>query len=104
MTQQIRQSPIDRKREILGHALIVARIAGYQHINRKEIADAAGCTTTLVSHYFGTILNMRRAIMGEAIRVGDLDVIAQGMLARDPRALRVNGEIKTAVMNRMAAL
>ena len=101
---QHRYSPIDRKREILGHALIAARQVGYQHIDRGTIARRAGCTSTLVSHYFGTISNMRRAIMGEAIRVGDLDIIAQGLVAKDPRALGLKGELKTAAANRMAGL
>ena len=101
---QTRRNPIDRKREILGHALVVARRIGYQRVTRGDIAEQAGCTAPLISHYFTTIGNMQRAIMGEAIRVGDLDVIAQGLVAKDPRAEGLKEEIKIAAANRLAGL
>ena len=67
-------------------ALIVAARCGYQTMSREAIAQEAGCSTGLISRYFGTMLQLRRAVMRAAVTRGDQAVLAQGLAARDPNA------------------
>lgn len=83
-----------RKRELLSAALALSVRHGYNHVTRAQIATAAGCSEGLVTHSLGTMTTLRRAIMGEAIRAECLPVIAQGLAARDARAMRIPDDVK----------
>lgn len=98
MSNRKRKLPDDRSKEILSAAVRMARIHGYNHVDRPQIADAAGCSPNLISHYYGTIAKLRRAIVGEAIRTGDLVIIAQGLVAKDPRVNNLSTELKERAM------
>lgn len=76
----------DRRQTILSAALRVAADRGYLRATRDDIALAAGCSPALVSHWLGTMKQTQRAIMGEALRVQNLRVIAQGLAHGDRRA------------------
>jgi AcrR family transcriptional regulator len=76
----------NRRQTILSAALRVATDLGYLRATRDDIALAAGCSPALVSHYLGTMKQTQRAIMGEALRVCNLRVIAQGLAHGDRRA------------------
>lgn len=76
----------DRRQTILSAALQVAGTCGYLRVTRDAVAATAGCSPALVSHYFGTLVCLHRAIMGEALRVKHLRVIAQGLSHGDRRA------------------
>lgn len=78
--------PQVRKEEILAAALALSRVRGYDKVTRAEIAQAAGCSATLPSVYFGTITKMRRAIMSAAVAAGDVRVIAQGLVRGEAKA------------------
>ena len=101
MTTKKRTLGCIRKAELLKSAIRAAREIGYQRVNRAQIAEKAGCAPTLLNHYFDTMPQLRRAIMGEAIRIGDLDIIAQGIIAKDSRALKVSEEIKQKIRARI---
>jgi len=75
-----------RRQTILSAALQVAATSGYLRVTRDAVAAAAGCSPALVSFHLGTIPQMQRAIMGEALRVKHLRVIAQGLSHGDRRA------------------
>ncbi len=89
-----RLNPKDRQPAILHAAMTLSRRHNYAKISREAIAGAAQCSPALVSSYFGTMPKLRRAIMGEAIRVRDLAIIAQGLAARDKRALGAPEELR----------
>ena len=91
-----RQQPDDRRPTILSAAITLARQDGYTRISRDSIAAAAGCSPGLVSHYFNTMVQLRRAIMGEALRVRCPILIAQGLVARDSRAMGADDELRRA--------
>lgn len=93
MTTQ-RLDPKDRKRRILSAALSLAARNGYNRITRDAIAQAADCAPGLVSNYFGTMTALRRDIMRAAIREQELAVVAQGIVAKDPHALKASPELK----------
>jgi AcrR family transcriptional regulator len=82
------------KQEILKHALELSREIGYQSIRRDALAAAAGTSTGTISRYFGTMVQLKRAIIGAAVANRDLVVLAQGLAAGDSRAKAASLELK----------
>ena len=80
------RKPIHEREVLMSAALIVAARYGYQNMSRDQIADEAKCSTGLISKYFGTMPQLRRAVMRAAVVRGNHTVLAQGLAARDPNA------------------
>jgi len=93
----------DRRQSILTAALAVAVRDGYLRTTRDAVAAAAGCSPALVSHHLGTLPQMQRAIMGEALRVANLRVIAQGLSHGDRRALNAPLSIRELAATSLTA-
>lgn len=87
-TRLPRLAPADRSAWLLNVALAHARKVGYVNISRKSLAGAAGCSTGLITHRFGTMDDLREELMREAVKQKDLIVIAQGIAAKDAIAMR----------------
>jgi len=103
-TQQVdrnRVNPTLRKKQILGAAITVAKKQGYDKISRADIANAAGVSEPLISHYFGTMADIRIAIMTEAVRIGVVEIVAQGLGNCDPLARTASDEVKQAAVDSM---
>lgn len=83
-----------RKSAILDAAVRVAERKHYAIMTRQDIAAEAGVTGPLVQHYFGTMDQLRRAVMRKAVRDGVLRVIAQGLIAGNPHAAQASAELK----------
>jgi len=66
----------DRKTQILDAAMVVARANGYNRATLQDVAKQAGCTHGLVLYYFSTSVQLRRAVMSEAIRLRDAVILA----------------------------
>ena len=96
-----RRLPADRKAEILDYALLLARDVGYQNVSRDALAEKIGCSAALISAYFGTMPNLRRAIMGAAVARSDLIVIAQGLGAGDPKARAATLSTRRAALEKL---
>lgn len=89
MTKQIKLEARERIAQILSAALtLCASETTYSRITRDEIAKKAGIPPTLVTYHCGTMADLRRNIMREAVRVEHLPVIAQGLAARDRHAMK----------------
>lgn len=86
--------PADRKAEILAAAVSLSRAHGYARITRDAIAAEAACSTGLIGQYFGTMAKLRRAVMGAALALEIPEIIAQGLAARDPRAMGAPEKLK----------
>jgi len=86
------------KQHILDCAMVVSARVGYAHATREAIAQRAELSPALVSHYFGTMVELRRAIMSEAIRARHLRIVAQGLLDKHPKAKRAPDELKAAAL------
>ena len=98
-----RLQPEDRKRQILTAAIrVAARPGGWAKLTRDAVAKEADCAEGLPSKYFGTMISFRRAIMREAIRLGDLSVIAQGLAAGDKCAQKVDESLKRIALATLA--
>lgn len=90
----------ERKEQILKAALKVAeKPGGWANLTRLAVAKAAGCSESLPSAHFGTMRNFKRAIMREAIRTNNHKVIAQGVIAGDPVALKAPAEVRQAALS-----
>ena len=96
-----RLKPEVRREQILQHAVEAAQAHGYRHITREDIARRAGVTVNLISHYFGTMPKLKRAVMREAIRRGDVTVLAQGLAAKDPHAQKAPLELKRKAVDQL---
>lgn len=93
-----RKRPTDRKRELTSAALVLARTVGYDRVTRDALATAHGCSPALVSYYFATMPQLKRAIMSAAIAERDLVVLAQGLAAKDSKALAASPALKGAAI------
>lgn len=83
-----RMKPDDRRDEILSAALRVAMKHGYKAFTRAQVANEAGCAESLVSKYFGTMVQFRRDVMRAAVRQGNKVIIMQGVLIGDKHAIK----------------
>lgn len=73
-----------RKRaHILETAVDQARIHGYDKITRDGVAAAAGVGDGVVNHHYGTMANLKRAVLDYAVKNEILEIIAQGVAAKD---------------------
>lgn len=84
--------------QILNSTMKLAAKADYRHITREAIAEHAKVTPSLVSYHLGTMEQMRRHVMREAIRTENLAVLVQGLVAKDRHALKATAELKAAAV------
>lgn len=90
-----------RKTQILAAAMVEAKQQGYQNVTREAIAQRATCAPGLVSFYFGTMPELKRAIMSEAIRTRELRIVAQGIADGHPKAKRAPDDLKLEALKHL---
>lgn len=83
-----------RKEQILDTALILAAAGNYKTVSRNAIAAELGVTGTTVQHHFATMDQLRRAIMRRAVNNSNAAVVLQGLVAKDPAALKASDSLK----------
>lgn len=81
-----RMKPAERRESIVQAALRVAERDGYHMMRRDAVAESAGVSMGLVTTYFGTMQQLRRAVMRKAIELERIGVIAQGLAYKDKHA------------------
>ncbi|WP_287278656.1 TetR family transcriptional regulator [Ralstonia sp.] len=86
----------ERTNDILAAALRVAERDGYASMRRDAIAEAAGVTGGLVTIRLGSMEQIRRSVMRQAIAQRCLRVVAEGLAARDRHALKAPQELREA--------
>ena len=89
----MRLSAKHRREVILKAGIEVARVpGGWSALTRERIALRAGCSDGLVSRALGSMTDVRRAIMREAVRSEILEIVIQSLAACDryyiPKALK----------------
>lgn len=94
MTKQIKLEARERIAQILRAALEIAPTVGYNRITRDDIAKRANIPPTLITYHMGTMVELRRQIMREAVRAECLPVIAQGLAVRDRHAMKAPDELR----------
>lgn len=80
--------PLVRQDQILAVALEMAKEGHYLRVTRDRIAERAGVAAGSVTRYFGTMKQLQRALMRAAVTHGVVEVVAQGIIERDPQALK----------------
>lgn len=97
------QKPQERKASILSCAMKVAETHGYHQMTREQVARAADVSPALVSHYLGTMVEMRRTVMRAACASRNLPIIAQGLALKDKHALKLPPDVRAAAGASLAA-
>lgn len=87
-----------RKSDILAAAMDEAEAMGFSNITRRGIAERAGISEPLVNKYLGTLPQLRRTVMRQAVKHEFLGIIAQGIVARNPYALKASDELQAKAL------
>ena len=89
---------------LLERARRTAERVGLYTMSRADVAKAAGVSDALVSHHFGTMNDLRGALIQAAIggQSSYLGVLAQALTMRDRRAAVAPAEVKRAALNTAA--
>lgn len=97
-----RQKPDVRKDQILIAAVQLAKEIGYSKMTRDAIAIKAGVSMGLVTHYFETMIQLRRDVIRYA-RTNDIpEIIAQGIANQDKHARKASPELKAKAVELLA--
>lgn len=97
-----RMNPKDRRVEILTAAMGVASKEGYNNFTRAQVAKEACCAESLVSVYFGTMIQFRRCVMRHAVKTEHLNIIAQGLMMKDDHAAKVSPDLRARALKALA--
>jgi hypothetical protein len=68
----------------------MARTRGYARVFKKNISQVLGIGMGTVNYHWKTMAALRAAIVHDAIRNGDKDIITQAVVNRDPVLWRKN--------------
>jgi AcrR family transcriptional regulator len=91
-----------RRKEILDAAVEVAQDLGYLKVTHSKIAATVCVSPSLVRKYFESKSKIRNAVMGEAVRLEILDIVLQGIAAKDPIAHEAPATLRAAALESCA--
>lgn len=95
-----------RRERVMTAALTVAQRDGWANMTREAVAAeagvAAGTVNNAVAAEGGTMASLRDAVMSEAVRLGVLPIVAEGLVARHAAALGAPVEVRQAAMTALA--
>lgn len=83
-----------RREHLLAVAVSLSKDHGYNKITRETIAEKAGVSVSLITKNFGTMNQLKRDIMRVALRKEIPEIIAQGLVNGDKRALKAPADLK----------
>jgi AcrR family transcriptional regulator len=89
-----RLSPSIRTDQLLDAALALATTHGWASLTRDAIAAAADVSGGLVTQRLGTMDQIRRSVMRRAVQRRVVRVVAEGLVARDPRAGKADDALR----------
>lgn len=81
-----RMNPEVRKEQLMEAAVKLAHQHGYNNLRRTDIAEMVGVAGSTINHYWGTVVQLKRAVMRMAVKNKDLVIIAQGLALNDKQA------------------
>jgi hypothetical protein len=96
--------PLLRRDHILGVAVAMASQSHYLRITRDGVAETAGVAAGSVTRYFGDMTTLRAAVLRAAVDTGAVDIVAQGILERDPVALGAPAQVLAGSRAHLAQL
>jgi len=74
------------KDRVLSAAVSEAVRVGYGNITRDGVGKVAGVCGPSVLYHFRSMLALKKAVMAYAVRCAILEIVAQGVVSRDPVA------------------
>ena len=92
----------ERRQQIMGHAIKLARKIGYMQVRRDHLAAHAGVANGLVSAHWTTMAQLRTAIMREAVRIEDATIVGQGLAMKNKHALKAPQDLKDRAIESIA--
>lgn len=92
--KQKRLKPAVRKDEVVTAALKLAAASHYLKVTREDIAGAVGVSGPAIQYHFGTMPRLRNEVMRAAVKRPVLAVLAQGLVAKDPQALKASEALR----------
>jgi AcrR family transcriptional regulator len=72
------------KQTILNAGVELAKTRGYRDVFKRNIATVLGCGMGTVNYHWGTMDELRTAIVHEAIRKEIKPIVLQAVALRDP--------------------
>ena len=95
----VRMTKEDRETQLRAAVLSVAKQVGYKAITREQVADYGNVSAGLVSKVFGDMDMLKQVVLHEGCASGNLPLIIEGVLHRDPLARRTAKKYKDAIIN-----
>ncbi len=83
-----------RKDHILRVALKLSKEHGYTSVTRNMLSDTAQVSPGLITHYFASMVQLKRAIMRAAVEHKIPEIVAQGLSMGDKNAQKAPAELK----------
>lgn len=71
----------ERLEQLVSTAITMAEETHYSALQIVDVAERAGCSTSLVRHYLGRVEHMRLAVLWVGVRRKNQHLIAQGRRA-----------------------
>ena len=84
----MKSKALRKKERILEVAIRLAKEEGYHTLRRDRIAAESGVAAGTLNLYYGTLNQLKRAVMRRAIADNETTVIMQGVAVGDPVAIR----------------
>lgn len=94
-----RKEKVTREQEILRAAVEEAEANGFSSLSRKAIALRANVSEPLVNQYLGTLTQLKRKVMREAVSKRLLCIIAEGIATKNTYAMGAPEELKQEALN-----
>jgi AcrR family transcriptional regulator len=91
------------KQTILNAGVELAKTRGYRDVFKRNIATVLGCGMGTVNYHWGTMDELRFAILEKAIVDGVNVIIMQAVGLRDPQVFRENGQLIAAARRAVEA-
>lgn len=101
-TPTVRMKPADRTQLLLDVAVQLAQRHGLANLTRDQIAEAAGVAQGLVTTRLGTMAEMRRAVMRQAVKREILSIVAEGLATRNEHALKAPPALRAKALASLA--
>lgn len=87
----------NRDQRIIDAAVSLAKENGYQWLTRDEVARVAGVGAGTVNSAYGSMVELKRAVLREAVEKEIVEIIAQGMTDRHPIVANISDDLRSRV-------
>lgn len=95
-----RLTPDDRKNALLKIAVKLAeKRNGLATLQRAHVAEKAGCSAGLITHYFGGMDGLRDEIIRRGVVDENLGIIRQAIVAEHAAVRRIDASLKDRALN-----